>query len=215
MILEFFEVVLIMKSIEYFRNELNELFKSKKNGYKFKQEEKSPEQNTEPDEFVLSFDTLPEEGIDRDNNTFYYTLSVDEICYEIKTSSGCLRTGSFHSNNHNNLEERIFLNAAEKGFVENLEVLKNLATIERLIKELEKKGTEHEIKKYSSELNHEISLYNDNLRKISKIFPDIDKKILKKLEINNSILPLPCPFDTRAVQVASHVPNQEGTYRRS
>ncbi|HAT9695136.1 TPA: hypothetical protein JBD62_14550, partial [Legionella pneumophila subsp. pneumophila] len=142
MILEFFEVVLIMKSIEYFRNELNELFKSKKNGYKFKQEEKSPEQNTESDEYVLSFDTLPEEGIDRDNNTFYYTLSVDEICYEIKTSSGCLRTGSFRSNNHNNLEERIFLNAAEKGFVENLEVLKNLATIERLIKELEKKGTE-------------------------------------------------------------------------
>ncbi|WP_154699075.1 hypothetical protein, partial [Legionella pneumophila] len=97
MILEFFEVVLIMKSIEYFRNELNELFKSKKNGYKFKQEEKSPEQNTESDEYVLSFDTLPEEGIDRDNNTFYYTTSVDEICYEIKTSSGCLRTGSFHS----------------------------------------------------------------------------------------------------------------------
>lgn len=138
--MEFFEVVLIMKSIEYFRNELNELFKSKKNVYKFKQEAKSPEKNTESDEYVLSFDTVPDEGIDRDNNTFYYTLSVDEICYEIKTSSGCLSTGSFHANNHNNLEERIFLNAAEKGFVENLEVLKNLATIERLIKELEKKG---------------------------------------------------------------------------
>lgn len=213
MLLELFEVV--MKSIEDIRNELNELFKHIKNDYKFKQIEKFPEQKTESDEYVLSFDTVTDEGIDRDNNTFYYMLFADEISYEIKTSSGCLHMGSFHPNDQTNREEQIFLNASTKGFVEDLEVLKNLATIERLIKELEKKETEQGIKKYSLELNHEIGLYNDNLRKISTVLPDIDKQALKKLEINNHFMPLPCSFDTRAVQVASHVPNKECTYRRS
>ncbi|AUH72035.1 hypothetical protein [Legionella sainthelensi] len=67
-----------MKPIKDIRNELNELFKHK-NDYKFK----SPEQKTESGEYILSFDTVTDEEIDRDNSTFYYILFAEKISYEI------------------------------------------------------------------------------------------------------------------------------------
>lgn len=215
-----------MKNIEEMENELKELI----NKLKVSQKENLFQTTTNNDNYIklehednaiiadelqssddnlwsLDFENnypLPIEQ-ERKDNVFYYTITDKVISYEIGKDKQKIK---FTNEDSEKINYEIFLHALDNG---HLGIFKDIHNIKKILMELRGAQSELEVKKLSSILNAYIQNYNNNLQNLEKI----SGKELPNLKINNSLLPLPQLFDTRLVQVASHAPGREGTYRRS
>lgn len=142
---------------------------------------------------------------ERKEKFFYYKILGNQISYEIGNNR---QKEEFFSKNIDNINLQIFLDAFKRG---NIEILMNVNNIKEAQCLLRNAPDELKIRKESNRLNELIKNYNNTLQLLEKTLT----KQFPTLKINNLLLLLPKSSDIRAIQVASHIPGKEGSYRRS